>query len=332
MLKSAAFFRFLTVLLICLTASYAIVYTAIQNFSEADPGGNYDALLYLSIYRGQEAPVKYWSSRIVTPFLARILPDPPGWLFSPQRELSEPWIAKIKFGTVNFIFLTLTGILLFYFLLSFEFSPAESLLGVLLFYSMRPVVQYAGTPMAEAVGYFFLLLCFYAIRKNNLILLAIGFLPGVFIKEAAFLSFGAVLLFERRFWRSRFALRALFLLIACSLVFYATRLYIFHIPLGERHFSLLTTNNLKNVLMGVFSFNKAADLLSSFGLLWILFAYGLIRGRPAELMRRWSYLVVVLLAVIFLLQLNLGRLLFFVFPVVIPLVLYGIRGIAEVDR
>lgn len=320
-IKSADLFRFLVVLIISLTASYTIIYTSIQFFSDSNPVGNYDALYYLSMYRGERVDDIYWPSRVLTPFLARCLPNPPEWLFQINRNISDSWLATVKFGIVNFFFLLATGIIFFYFLISLDFSVTESLIGILLFYVSTPVVHSAGTPMVEAAGYFFLLLCWYAIQCQNLIMLAIGFLIGMFAKETVFLVFPIILLSHLKY-----KIRAISLLILGTIIYYILRFAIYNINAIELYLNMgLLVSNVKYGLLSMTRFNKIIDLFSSFGILWIPALYALMRPDTPLLLHRWSYSIVIMLVVIFLGGLNLGRMLFYVFPVVIPLALYGMR-------
>ncbi|MCX5704099.1 MAG: hypothetical protein NT066_06405, partial [Candidatus Omnitrophica bacterium] len=80
--KELAALRFAVILIICLTSSYSITYTAIHNFSNQHAGiEKYpDTEHYLAMYRGQLVS-GIFRFRILVPSLARILPDPPRWLF-----------------------------------------------------------------------------------------------------------------------------------------------------------------------------------------------------------------------------------------------------------
>ncbi len=313
---------FLVVLIVCVTASYAIVYTGIQSFTEAESfGGSSDTLDYLAMYRGERISHVYRAPRVMIPLLARFLPDPPGWIFDSTRRITDTWIATVKFGIVNFVFLAMTGILFFYFLLQLDFSTWESLLGMLLFYTARPVVQHSGIPMLEAAGYFFLLLCVYAILREYYIMFAVAFLIGVFAKETVFLALPAVLLSEQKH-----KARLIFLLLPGFIAYYTFRFHLYHIDARELYFDMRLISQARENLLFAAHFNKLLDLFSSFGMLWIPALYALMYGKLPALLRRWSYLVVIVVVAIFLFSFGLGRILFNTFPVVIPLALYGIRG------
>ena len=314
---------FLVVLILCVTASYTIVYTGIQSFREGEPsGGNSDTLDYLAMYRGEKISHVYGAPRVAIPLLVRSLPDPPGWIFDSTRRITDTWIATVKFGIVNFVFLALTGILFFYFLLQLDFSTWESLLGILLFYTARPLVQHAGVPMLETAGYFFLLLCVYAILREHYVMLVLTFLVGVFVKETVFLALPALLLSEQKHHK----VKLISLLLPGFIAYYTFRFYLYHIDVRELWFDTKLTSQAREALFSAAHFNKLLDLFSSFGLLWIPALYALMHAKLPALLRRWSYLIVIMVAVIFLFRLDLGRILFNTFPVVIPLALYGIRG------
>ena len=310
---------FRIVLIISLTTSYAISYTGIQFFVESEPGGNYDAITYLSMYNSKIVH-GHWRYRLLTPSLARVLPDLPSSLFNDSRVITDFWIAKVKFDIINFLFLSTTGILLFYFLLSLDLSFYESLIGILLFYTARPVIQSAGAPMVEASAYFFLILCLYAIRLKNLLLLTLGFSIGLFAKETTFLILPVVFFSELK---NR--IKAIFLLFPGIAIYLIFRFYI-HPDSQENYFHLKYILSAGPRLCSLIRFNKAVDLFSSFGLLWIPVIYALINRKGPTQILRWSYLFLFLLGMIFLLGFNLGRILFYAFPVVIPLALYGMRS------
>ena len=307
-------------LTISITVSFAIVYTHVQYFTPANPGGNFDASKYISVYDGKEIE-GHWRFRPLTPFLARILPDPPHWLFSKHRDITDLWIAKIKFGAVNLFFLTATGVVLFWFLGAFGLSLFESLVGMLLFYTARPVLQSAGTPTADAAFYCFLLVCLYALYRQNLFLLVAGFSMGIFAKEAMFLVFPALLLSQMK--RKTLVCT---LLIPSTLAYFFFRFYLYP-DSAERYFNLVYLFRFTQQIFSLVHCNVLLDLFSSFGLLWAFALYALFYSGTPVLLKRWSWLVLLILGMIVFLGGNFGRIAFKAFPIVIPLALYGIRAL-----
>jgi len=309
-------FIFLVVLTLCLTVSYAIVYTGIQSFSQDSLVKIPDAAKYLALYH-KEQVIGHWRWRVLVPFLARTLPDLPGHFFSENREATDLWMARVKFGIVNFAFLSATGVLFFYFLGAFGFFIGEALLGVMLFYTARPVIQFTGIPMTDAAGYFFLLLCFFGLLRKDLALLTAGFFAGIFARETVFLAFPACLLLPDS---AKFKIKACSVMVLIFLGYCVFRFYIFP-DSGENYF------NLPLVLSPVFQagcfskINRLLDLFSSFGPVWFFAFYALFLPKLPVLLRKWSWLIVIVLFIAG----SAGRILFPVFPLVIPLALFGIR-------
>lgn len=323
--KKLAAFYFIIILIICLTSSYAITYTAIHSFSEQYTEGYSDAFKYLAIYRGQlvSGNLRF---RILVPYLAKTLPEPPCWLFSLNRSISDFWLAKVKFGFVNFIFLCATGVLFFYYLMALGFSGLNSLLGVLFFYTARPVMQYTGIPLAEASAYFFMLLCLYALLRQKFLLLLLGFSVGIFAKETLFFIIPVILL---SIFDYKTKAKALFLLAPATIVYLALRSYIspdqqeakFILPffiIVENHLYFLTHINRINYLL---------DLFSTYGFLWVPALYTLFFLKPYPLLRRWSWLIFIIL----MMGGENSRILFLSFPIVIPLGIHWISHILSLS-
>jgi len=309
-------FKILVVLTLCLSVSYAIVYTGIQFFSQDSLVKIPDTAKYLALYH-KEPVIGHWRWRVLVPLLARSLPDLPGYFFSERRETTDLWQAKVKFGIVNFAFLSATGILFFYFLGALGFFAWEALLGVLLFYTARPVIQSAGIPMTDAAGYFFLLLCFFGLLRKDLVLLSAGFFGGIFARETVFLAFPACLLLPDGI---RFKIKACSVTGLILLGYCVYRFYIFPDP-GENYFNFPLVFS-PAFQAGCFSkINRLLDLFSSFGPVWFFAFYALFLPKVPVLLRKWSWLILIAL----FMAGNTGRILFPVFPVVIPLAVFGIR-------
>lgn len=320
-----ATFSFIIILIICVTSSYSITYTAIHSFSNQQREGYPDAFKYLSIYQGRlvNGNLRF---RILVPSLARILPNPPHWLFSSTRIISDFWLAKVKFGFVNFLFLCATGVLFFYYLTAFGFSDLSSLIGVLFFYTARPVIQFTGTPLADASAYFFMLLCLYALLRQKFLLLFLGFLVGVFSKETLFFIIPAILL---SIFDYKTKAKALSLLVPSTLTYFAFRFYIAPDP-QEARFILPWFLIVKNQLFFLSHLNRInhlLDLFTAFGFLWVPALYALFFLKPYPLLRRWSWLILIILMV----GGDGGRILFLSFPIVIPLVIYWISHILSLS-
>ncbi len=197
-LSKNTWLNFIVVLILCITTSYSIVYSNIENFPELNSNGNADASIYLAMYKNKPME-RYESCRILTPVLAKLLPDFPRTFFSESRKVSDKyWMARVKFGIVNFSFLVGIGLLLFYYLRNYGFNTLESIIGCLVFYTARPLIQNAGAPMVDASSYFFLLLCLYAIQCENILIFLIGFSVGLLAKESVVLALFVLMLSQMK--------------------------------------------------------------------------------------------------------------------------------------
>ncbi len=317
------YLSFAVILMICITASYSIVYSNIENFSVSNLS-NSDASIYLNMYEGK--PVERCECcRVLVPFLAKSLPDFPKSLFSESRKISNDyWMPRVKFGVINFCFLVGSGLLLFYFLKNYGFNMLESIIGCLMFYTVRPVIQDAGNPMVDASAYFFLLLCLYAIQKENILMFFIGFSIGLLSKESVFLA-----LFLLIFSNTKLKLKTLYFILPSLVVYLSVR---HALVKSESFLEMDYISTAKYQLYALTHFNKLLDLFSSFGLLWIPAIFALKYQKLPQELYRYSLLIPFLLAIILFFGLNLGRALFMAFPVVIPLALFGLRYFWRDDK
>ena len=311
------YLSFAAILIVCITASYSIVYSNLENFPGVLPSNNGDIQLYLYMYEGRTVE-RYECCRVLTPFLAKLLPDFPGSFFSESRKVfGKYWMARIKFGVINFCFLVGSGFLLFCFLKNYGFNEWESIMGCLLFYTARPVVQNAGAPLVDASAYFFLILCLYAIQREHVLMFLIGFFFGLLSKESIFLALFA-LVFSNKKSKLKIVFLTLPLIIAYLFIRHTLVKYEFFL---EMNYILAA----KKKLYDLAHLNSALDLFSSFGLLWIPAISALKYQKLPRELYQWSLFIPFLLLIILFFSLNLGRALFMAFPVVIPLALFGLR-------
>jgi hypothetical protein len=278
-----------------------------------------DSRGYLEVYNGGRPPA--FEYRVLTPWLARIMPEPPRALFAGDRQVSADWIARVRFAVVNMCFLFLTAIALFYFLRTFEFSILESILGTLLFLDCTPVVQQSGFPMIDPSAYFFMILGFLAIRLDLPLLLMAAAAIGVFAKETNFALIFAALLAPMNARRKLLTIGSLI----PSVVIYAFVRYSIPPSIGGGLFETWYGPAPVAYIRSLFVPNRALDLLSSFGFLWLFAILALVFCELPKILKRWSWFIVVVLGTMIVTQPNLGRELILTFPVVIPLALFGIR-------
>jgi hypothetical protein len=306
-------------ILLLLVPIYSIIYSGLHISTTEVIRIEPDSSAYLEMYNGGRPPP--FEYRVLTPWLARIVPEPPRWLFARGREVSADWIARVRFAVVNMCFLTLTAIALWYFLRTFDFSALESTLGTLLFLDCTPVVQQSGFPMIDPSAYFFMILGFLAVRLDLPLLLMAAVAIGVFAKETTFALVFAALLAPIERGRKLLMVSALIPAAAS----YALIRYIIPVSPGGGLFEQWYGHTPLAYMRSLFVPDRALDLLSSFGFLWVFAILALVEGEVPKALRRWSWFIVVILGTMIMTEPNLGRELVLAFPVVIPLALFGIR-------
>ena len=208
-------------------------------------------------------------------------PEPPRWLFTTNRKMSADWIARVRFAVVNMCFLILTAIALWYFLRTFGFSTLESLL----FLDCTPVVQQSGFPMIDPSAYFFMILGFLAIRLDLPLLLMFGAAIGVFAKETTFALIFAALLAPMNSRRKLLMTGSLI----PSIAIYALVRYMITPSAGGGVLEAWYKPTFLAYIRSLFIPDRALDLLSSFGVLWLFAALSLVSGAVPTILKRWSW-------------------------------------------
>ena len=309
----------LALVLIVGSFSFAIVYTNAQSYDArvAAATGYSDTAIYIGMFYGSPEP-SLTSGRPLVPLLARLVPDlPRGRLFGPERYETRERLAANKFAVVNLLFLVASALLLGRLQLGFGLTPAQSFLGILVFLSAPPIVRSAGLPMPDSAFYFFLLVCAIAIQRRNAWLFLVGTSVGVLAKELILLALPLVL-FTPMNWRRRVGflvatIPALALYLVSS-AYGASQLpdYLLRSPLAPLEPG-------REGLRALGTLNGWLKLFLSFGLAWVPALYALFRCQIPELLWRWRWWILIVLAVVLATAVNLARIPFAAFPVVAPL-------------
>jgi hypothetical protein len=310
----------LAVFIIVFSISLAIVHTSINTLSESTVGGLVDSYSYVDAYYGKEVQ-GHWHYRIVTIGLAKLVPAQVEQLL--QRDATPYRRAHVHFAVVNLCFLTLSGLLFFAYSRYLVGTVWLAVLGAVIYLTSRANVQSAGAPMVDPGAFFFLLLGMWAILRLRPLWLFIAMLIGVFTKETTLLLWPLLWLADHVGVRQKLLLSAR--LIPGTLAFLIFRFVLYPESGGSSFFSLEETSNFVEQLRGMFTPNGFVDIASSFNLFWIPAAFAVFHPPYPSILRRWLWLIALLMAMILLLGGNYGRILFLAFPVVIPLALVSIR-------
>lgn len=313
--------RLVVFLVVVITLSFSIVYANVQTYDpELTPATGYpDSADYIKMYF-REAGTGVRAYRPLVPYLARLVPDLPPWLFTPGRSWDRWTEAAMKFGVVNFLFLVGACIVLYLLQRGFGLSYLEALLGVFLFLGSRTVVRSAGLPMTDTAFFFFFSLSLVAIQRNNLGLLLFANTVGVLAKELVMLAIPLILL-SLLAWRRK----AWMLLAAVPgvVLYVVVRLSLAPSPL-DSYATGQILSYVDDQLRALATPNGLINLFLSFGLAWIPAIYALTVSKSPALLKRWSWLIVIVLVGVVLGSGNLDRSLFSAFPVVIPLAALGL--------
>ena len=291
----------------------------VQFFSSAHLGGFVDAIEYLRMYNGEsiEGNLRY---RVLTPWLARLLPDGPLGLITSREHPPAEWFAVVKFALVNMVFLVLTATALARLMWRMDFSRSAIILGTLLFFTSYPVLQGGSLPLIDAGSWFALALGMVAIHERRIGLLLATAAIGMWAKETTVLLLPLALL-SGHDRRTRFFVAlatlpgiAIYCFVRFSLAPDPAESYFNAAVVAEQ-----PTLPLSYLVHIVSEPNAFLDLLSSFGLLLLPAGIACFSAETPSALRRWSALVPLLFGLILFLQGNLGRILFLAFPIVIPL-------------
>ncbi|HEX3050386.1 MAG TPA: hypothetical protein VHP83_07015 [Aggregatilineaceae bacterium] len=305
-------------LIISFSISLAIVHSSINLLNENELGGLVDAEKYVAVYNGEDVS-GHWGYRVVTPTLARLVPDQIEQLL--QRDPTPFRQAHAHFAVINLIFLTLSGVLLYEYLSDFFNNFWLILIGIVIFLTSRTNIQSAGAPLVDAGANFFLLLGMLGIARQNITLVFLASTIGTFTKETTILLWALLWLANIQ---SRRKITLSIALLPGTLGYLTYRFLIDPDGSGGSYFTE-SINMIPDMLETLVTPNGIMDWISSFNLFWIPAIYALFRCDIPILLRRWLWFVPLVIVMILLLQGNLGRILFMTFPVVIPLALIGMQ-------
>lgn len=127
-------------------------------------------------------------SAIFNPFCYRIL--------VPFLVYISPLETDMSFIILSFVSLYLTGIVLYY-TLRIKFNRILSTYGLLAFITLEIIdISFDNYYLVDSVAYFFIILCFYAILKENKRLYLISLIFGVLTKETALFTIPVFLLYS----------------------------------------------------------------------------------------------------------------------------------------
>lgn len=307
---------------IALTATYSIAYTSLQYVNSDNFGGNSDILVYMAIARGEDVKSEvHRESRALTISIVKLLPDPPGFIFSPGRQVDDEWILKFKFALTNSFFVFGTAFFMWLYSCRIGFSSLESYLVMLLFLTSWTVIYQGVIPLVDPSAFFFIAAGVFAIAVRKIWLFAGVLAIGIFAKESVgiIVPFALITVTQHRILWS----------VVSILVVLPYILWMF--LLGENEFvnlGHLDPSHIQNsikIIPEYLRLNIAIEVMATFGILWLFAFYALVTGKLSNEMRRQYIWVLAIFGMAMVLGTGLGRTLFLTFPVIIPSSVIGIR-------
>lgn len=302
------------------TISFVIIVTNLNTLSESAIGGLTDSYIYVDEFYGKQTE-GHWRYRLLTIELAKLVPDQVESLL--QRDPTPYRRAHIHFAVVNLFFLIATGCLFFTYSRDLVKGVWLAILGSVIFLTSRTNVLEAGAPLVDPAAFFFLLLGVWSILRIRPLSLFVAMLIGVFAKETTLLLWPFLWLADH-LTTSRKLLFSI-ILVPGTMAFLIFRFVLNPDP-GGSFFSIENASHYVDQLRAMATPNGSIDLISSFGLIWFPACFSVFRLSYPSILRRWLWVVPLLVFMIVFLEGNFGRILFLAFPVIIPLALVGLEN------
>ncbi len=323
------------ILLLFLSVSFSICYWAMAKYDvNTDYAACGDAQSYIKMsqmdYENVRKPFRY---RILMPSLVYILNkhlNLDSFLNKYYEDVEKKKI-QLNFGIINILSLAFAGFLLFYYCLHLGFNKWEGLVGAFLFFTSFFVVNYYSVPMVDSMAAFFVIACFYALLKNSIPGLVLAFLFGVFAKETTFIVIPLIMLEERKIFSRK--------LLYClpGIVLYSIFVNVSSYSQGWTiSNTVFNHGKLLGCIYGfidTLNFYYIIDFIQTFMFLWVLFFIALFKCKKPVFIKRslWLLLLPLVMAPIAATP-SVGRVSFFLFPIVIPCALLALRKIFTLDN
>lgn len=272
------------------------ILTERKNLLWDDAIGYYNLALYFKDLTEREV----CSARILTPFLTSILPFD---------------IIK-NFYIICFLSIYLITILFFYFLKELGFDRKLSFIGGIFYiFSFGVKVSFTNPLYIDALSHFFIMAGIYFLKKKNNILYSLCLILGLLNKEVTLFLLPSYYFVNRR---NSFDLKIFAKFIGLSIflfgIFFSLNV-IYRGSLSGYLFSYLNIEHLRDVWLHHLYIGALIDIYSSFGLLWLLAIFSI---KKIDFIRKnFVYGILVIFQLIF--AHDEGRLLSYLFPLVIPL-------------
>ena len=219
-------------------------------------------------------PIVVFKQTIIAPYCYRILMPILGWLM--------PFDLTINFQILTMLCLFFTGLILYIILKEF-YSKILSLAGLTLFYSSHWTARFLIYDfwLTDSMAFLFILLCFFAIVKSNIMLYGVSLFLGVLSKEVVLFTIPVLLISEymkmnqKSISNKHYVLRCLYAILPGFIVFIAIRLiirqpnseYISIFPFDLREINRFILSLSNPIYYYIYTFSTWGIICSTFPLL-----------------------------------------------------------------
>ena len=318
---------FLAVFII-LGFNYGVSFQQFLHFDWTDPKGLGDSLSYLAMANGDSEIASIHRYRIIIPFLADLVRDViRPFISSDQLHL----IDSLSFYIVNYFITSLAGIILYLFLVELKFKPERSLLGVFIFLGSRIAILSTGSPVVDSLYYLAIIVIVYlCLTQRSTMFCFLS--PLLILTKETTVPFLFLPLFLKTMNRK---LIVLSLLVSFAILFWVRSLVTAASPnvVSSEDPILVTIGNhmasgLQNFSQSYFSLSGWHDLFSPFSIFWAIALIGVwIEIKKIDTYYEIPRFLLWIIPITFgytVLSSNAGRMLFSLFPLVIPYALVAI--------
>jgi hypothetical protein len=321
--------RTFLILVLILGFNYGVSFQQFLHFDWADSRGLSDSASYLAMSNGDYDVSPTHRYRIIIPFLVSIVRDVIEPVLITSNSLHT--INALSFYVVNFFITSLAGMFFYFFLIELKFEPKLSLLGVFIFLGSRMTILSTGGPIIESLYYLAIIVIVYLCLTQRSMLLCL--LNPIFIltKETV-VPFMFLPLFLKSMNRKLILLSLGF---SFAILFWVRRLITATLPeVVKPDDPLIDTITahlvpvLENISQNFFSLSGWHGLFAPFSLFWLIAVFGAwLEYKKVVTLYQIPRFLFWMIPVAFgytALSSSAGRMLYALFPLVIPYALVGI--------
>jgi hypothetical protein len=320
--------KMLLVVFVILGFNYGVSFQQFLHFDWTDPRGLGDSLSYLAMSNGDADIASIHRYRIIIPFLADLVRDVIRPLISPDHLHA---IDALSFYIVNYFITSLAGFFLYLFLIELKFKPERSLLGVFIFFGSRITILSTGGPMVDSLYYLaIIVIVYFCLTQRSLLLCLLT--PLLILTKETTVPFLFLPLLVKTVNRK---LILVSLTVSFAILFWVRSIVSAALPnaVNSEDSILVTIGNhlsfgLENLSQSYFSFAGWHNLFSPFSVFWVIaFAGAWIEIKKIDTYYEIPRFLLWIIPIAFgfsILSSNTGRMLFSLFPLVIPYALIAI--------